>query len=149
MVTWQWHRFSELSAGALYEVLSLRQEVFVVEQRSAYLDADGRDRDAWHLTGRDARGELVAYLRLLPPGSQGEEPVLGRVVVRGSRRGEGLGRRMMELGIEKASRLYGGCPLRLSAQTYLETFYASLGFVAAGEPYDEDGIPHIRMVRHA
>jgi len=149
MITWQWQSFQDLSADALYEVLSLRQEVFVVEQRCAYRDIDGCDRDALHLTGKDAGGKLVAYLRLLTPRSPAEDPVLGRVVVLGSRRGGGLGRQMMTLGIEKASELYGGHPVRLSAQRYLEAFYASLGFLATGEPYDEDGIPHISMVRHA
>ena len=38
------HTFAELSGEELYELLSLRQRVFIVEQRCAYLDADGLDR---------------------------------------------------------------------------------------------------------
>ena len=37
--------------------------------------------------------------------------------------------------------------VRLGAQRYLEAFYASLGFEAVGAPYDEDGIPHVEMLR--
>jgi ElaA protein len=38
-------------------------------------------------------------------------------------------------------------PIRIGAQKYLERFYGELGFVRAGEDYDEDGIPHLEMVR--
>ena len=49
-------------------------------------------------------------------------------------------------GIRRARELYPGQAIMLSAQRYLKTFYGSLGFVVTGEPYDEDGIPHINMV---
>jgi len=39
--------------------------------------------------------------------------------------------------------------VRISAQTHLETFYASFGFVAVGPPYLEDGIDHTEMLRAA
>jgi ElaA protein len=49
-------------------------------------------------------------------------------------------------GIRRTREIYPGQPIKLSAQRYLENFYGSLGFVVSGEPYDEDGIPHINMV---
>ena len=57
-------RFSDLSTSMLYEILKLRCEVFVVEQRCAYPDIDGEDRDTWHLIGtmRDAPDKPVAYV---------------------------------------------------------------------------------------
>jgi ElaA protein len=41
----------------------------------------------------------------------------------------------------------GAAPAVLDAQTYAQAFYARFGFVAEGEPFDEDGIEHITMRR--
>ena len=51
MLHWQWKRFSELTLDELYRVLALREQVFVVEQKSIYQDADGYDFAAHHLLG--------------------------------------------------------------------------------------------------
>ena len=53
-----WFGFDNLPPRLLYGVMALRQRVFVVEQRSAYVDLDGRDPQARHLvavTEDDAR----------------------------------------------------------------------------------------------
>lgn len=142
-----WYEFQQLSPGLLYEILSLRQEVFIFEQNCPYKDMDGLDPHAWHLLGRNERGDLMAYLRIVAPGFKYREPAIGRVVTHKSIRGTGIGRELMIRGIEKAEELYRGSAIRLSAQLYAQSFYAQFGFSAVGEPYDEDGIPHIEMVR--
>jgi ElaA protein len=38
-------------------------------------------------------------------------------------------------------------PIRIGAQAHLEKFYGELGFVRSSDVYDEDGIPHIEMLR--
>jgi ElaA protein len=146
-VVLRWHTFGELGGGEIYEILALRQSVFVVEQRCAYLDADGRDRSSLHLCGRTAAGVLAAYLRLLPPGQKFAGPSIGRVITAPEFRGRGTGRALMEEGIRRAAELYPGIPLTLAAQIHLEGFYRSLGFIRSGMPYDEDGIPHVTMMR--
>ena len=40
----------------MYEVMQLRQEVFIVEQDCPYLDADGKDQQSHHLLGYDTEG---------------------------------------------------------------------------------------------
>ena len=50
-LTWVCKRFNELSADEMYTVLCVRQEVFVLEQECLYLDADGKDRNSFHLIG--------------------------------------------------------------------------------------------------
>ncbi len=147
-VRWQWSRLPALSPAALYAALAARQQVFAVEQECAYLDADGLDHHAWHLLGWDATGEarlLAAYLRLLDPGCRYAEPSIGRVLTAKSRRGGGLGRVLMREGIERCAALHAGLPIRISAQLYLEPFYASLGFDTVSGSYLEDGIPHVEM----
>lgn len=143
---WQTATFRALTGRALYEVLALRQAVFVVEQDCAYLDADGQDEGALHLLGTDG-GVLVAYLRILPPGEGRADAAIGRVITAASHRGLGLGRALMVQGLTEARRVHGDVPVFVSAQAHLAPFYASLGFVRCGEGYDEDGIPHLPMRR--
>lgn len=140
--------FHQLSLTELYALMALRQEVFVVEQKCPYLDADGKDLQAHHLMGYDEQGRLLAYSRLLPRGvSYPGYPSFGRVVTAPSIRGGGQGRPLMEKTLEWMERLYGRGTIKISAQSYLIPFYESLGFRIVGEEYLEDGIPHIGMVK--
>jgi len=139
--------FEALSGSELYEMLALRQEVFVVEQNCPYLDCDGKDLVSWHLLGRDAGGKLLVYTRLLPMGvSYPAYLSIGRVVSSPSVRGMGAGRDLMRKSIEMTRHLFGNHPIKIGAQTYLLAFYTSLGFQSTGEEYLEDGIPHTKMV---
>jgi ElaA protein len=148
MITWELFRFDEMTTDALYEILALRQAVFIIEQHCPYQDADGRDRNSHHLLGKDPEGRLVAYLRIVGPGFRFPEPSIGRVIVRSDLRGRGLGKVLMEEGLRSCTQLYPDRPIRLSAQRHLQTFYEKLGFalVGDGNPYDEDGIPHVEML---
>ncbi|MCP3143557.1 GNAT family N-acetyltransferase [Pyxidicoccus xibeiensis] len=151
MLRWQWKSFRELTLDELYALLALRQEVFVVEQRSIYQDVDGLDAASLHLLAHDdADGVpfLAAYLRILPPDVKFPgASSLGRVVTSPRARGRGLGRELVERGIARLDADFPTVPIRISAQHYLQRFYESTGFHAEGDVYDEDGIPHIEMVR--
>ena len=39
-ITWVEGTFEDLSVHQLYDVMNLRQEVFLIEQNTSYLDAD-------------------------------------------------------------------------------------------------------------
>lgn len=142
---WTLKKFSDLSNNELYALLQLRSRVFVVEQNCAYPDLDDKDQESWHWMGWN-KEELVAYTRLLPPGLAFKECSIGRVVTAPSVRGQGVGRTLMHHSIEQCRNLFGSGPIQIGAQRYLESFYQSLGFEIVGEPYLEDGIPHIHMV---
>lgn len=144
----EWHdrAFTELSIAELYEILHQRQRVFVVEQRCCYLDADGLDPGARHIFATRG-GALIAYLRVLPAGARYAEVTLGRVLTTPEARGEGLGRPLVERGVAAVRAHHGDVPVRIGAQAHLTAFYGSLGFVQDGEPFDEDGIPHVYMLR--
>jgi ElaA protein len=152
MIEWQWSRFADLSPAELYEMLALRQQVFVLEQACLYPDLDGLDVDAHHLLGWKTvagKRELAATLRCLAPGAKYDEMSLGRVATSASARGTGLGRELVAQGIACAERLHPGQAIRIGAQAYLEAFYGSFGFRTVSAPYDEDGILHIDMLRPA
>lgn len=140
----RWHEraFAELSVGELYAIVALRERVFVVEQDCAYLDADGVDPISRHLWA-EAGDELHAYLRIVPAFGKFDEISIGRVIVAPEARGTGLGKALMERGLASV----GPHPVRIGAQAHLEKFYGELGFVRTSDVYDEDGIPHIEMLR--
>lgn len=144
-LSWTCRRLEDLSALDLYAIIRLRNEVFVVEQQCVFQDADGKDLLAWHLCGWQD-GDLLAYARLLAPGDSYAEAAIGRVVTAPGSRGQGLGRALMREAIQRCGHLFGPGPLRIGAQQHLHLFYGSLGFRPVGEPYLEDGIPHIEML---
>ena len=146
MVNWTIKRFDELTLDELYNILQLRNEVFIVEQNCVYKDLDGKDRSAWHLLAVED-GKLVAYTRILPPGVSYNDPAIGRVVTSSLKRRSGLGRELMKRSIEACEKLFGKISISLSAQVYLQSFYESLDFIVVGEEYLDDGIPHIKMSR--
>lgn len=145
-VRWQWHAWAALSPDVLHAFLKLRSDIFVVEQNCVFSDMDGVDPACEHLTGFDREGRLLAYLRLLPPGVKMKEASLGRLVVAADQRRSGLARQAVQRGLERLHARFPGAPIRIGGQTYMERFYASMGFVTIEEPYLEDGIPHVHML---
>lgn len=135
--------FDELSPTELYAILKVRSEVFVVEQTCIYLDPDGKDEVSLHVY-LEEDGEIIAYMRVLPPGVWYEELALGRVLT--TRRGEGLGEKLVHAGIQAGFDAFGKGPIRIDAQTYTKGFYEKFGFIQVSDEYDEDGIPHIQML---
>jgi ElaA protein len=139
--------FDELTLLDLYSIIQLRELVFVLEQNCPYLDCDGRDPSSYHLMGKNSEGKLLVYCRILPPGiSYPEYASIGRVVSHTQFRNLGLGRELMSLAMEKVKLLFPDVPIKISAQQYLVSFYQDFGFLATGEDYLEDGIPHCAMV---
>ena len=148
---WMCKSFDALGSTLLYRILAARNAVFVVEQQCPYQDIDGRDPHSLHLVAHasDATDppQIAAYLRLLPPGLAYEEASIGRVLMASSHRGTGLGRELLARAIAIADVQWPSAALRIGAQAHLEAFYGAFGFVKASEPYDEDGILHIEMLR--
>lgn len=147
-IEWICKHHRDLGKEQLYALLKLRSDVFVVEQKCAYPDLDGQDLegDTHHLMGWED-DQLMAYLRLLDPESQGGDVVIGRVVTASAGRGKGLGHAMMEQALKQAEKHWPQVPIYLSAQAHLQGYYGKYGFEVAGEEYLEDGIPHIGMRR--
>lgn len=155
--------FDELTTVDLYHILKARSQVFVVEQNCPYQDMDELDFDCLHLIAHQNEA-LVGYCRIIPPEfnrlksnlsvadpaiktNHTSMPAIGRVLVLSEHRGDGLARQMMTQAIAHCRKKYGKKrPIIISAQTYLLSFYESLGFVPEGDYYLEDGIEHVKMV---
>jgi len=141
--------WSELTRDEFFELARLRTEVFFLEQRIDEPELDDRDRDesTEHVWITDERGP-AAYLRVIvdavvQPGNQDARRLVGRVVTRADRRGEGLSRRLLEHVIQQ----HGHEPMALHSQSYIQSLYAAVGFEAYGDEYVEAGIPHLSMYR--
>ncbi|MEL7123693.1 MAG: GNAT family N-acetyltransferase [Bacteroidota bacterium] len=146
-LTFKYLSFQELSLELLYQILALRQEVFVVEQNCPYLDADGNDQHSFHLVGFDENYKLVAYARVLPKGMTYKDYVsFGRVLSKGRNRSQGIGKALVKQLMREIDMQYGAIDLKISAQTYLIKFYEAFGFETVGEEYLEDDIPHVGMI---
>ena len=126
------------------EASQLRTEVFVEEQGiPAEMEWDAADQTAIHALVRNRMGLPVATGRLLQhaPGVGR----IGRMAVRRVLRGSNLGREVLR-ALVRAAKERGDREVLLHAQRTAEGFYARLGFVRRGEPFEEAGIVHIEMV---
>jgi ElaA protein len=132
----------ELDAATLYALLRLRLDVFVVEQRCAYPELDGRDLEPGtrHLWLARHREQPQAYLRLLTENDGSTR--IGRICSAVPARGQGLATRLVRAAVDLCP---AGGPIILHAQSYLVGYYRRLGFAPAGPEYLDDGIPHTPM----
>ncbi len=168
MLNFKFTHFSKLNTREIYQILALRQEVFMIEQNALFQDADGTDFNAYHLIGT-INGELCAYLRVYRDFADEQQAVphqklwvcskkftprpqsiyLGRVVVRPSHRGFGYAKMLMDEGIKQVEKTFGAVDIVISAQAYLKSFYEGYGFVQEGEVFILDNIEHMPMRRAA
>lgn len=136
----------ELAAIDLYALLKMRVDVFVVEQKCAYPELDGKDADALHLRLLDD-DTLLAAARILTPQDSGDRVRIGRVVVSPDHRGKRLGEAVMREALAACNARHPDHPVALSAQNHLRRFYEAFGFVPVSDVYLEDDIPHVDMIR--
>lgn len=141
--------FAQLQLLDLYELLWLRDEVFVVGQRiTAESEVDGLDPECVLVYGRlvddtgRPTGRVVATARLFE--LEGVVKV-GRVAVAPRLQRRGVGRLLMQYVHE----VMGDRPGKMSAQAHLRDWYSSLGWQAQGNTYMEADIPHVTMIRKA
>jgi ElaA protein len=142
-------RWADLDPLTLHDLVTLRADIFVVEQQCTYRDLDGRDVEPQteHLWTADETGPS-SYLRVLAdPGGIAR---IGRVCTRADARGRGLSRRLMTAALTGSEGLTVVLDaVVLDAQAHLADWYARFGFVVDGPRYVEDGIPHVPMRREA
>ena len=139
-----WHNFDSISKEELYDVLSLRQKVFIIEQDCFYEDLDYSDQEANHLLlYKD--NKLIGYSRVFPPGIKYDAASIGRIVTDLGFRGKGYGKDITQESIQFIKNNFPGSNISISAQYRLVNFYEDFGFKKEGSVYLEDDIDHIKM----
>lgn len=134
--------FNALTKAELYAMLKLRMEIFILEQRSFYLDLDNQDQIGMHVMGVDLNNSTLAcYGRIIVQQSVAK---IQRVCVDKNSRGTGLGSVLMDEMLSYIHSLSIN-KIKLDAQVQLQKFYSKYGFQPVGQPYDDGGVMHILM----
>lgn len=145
-MTWTLYTsFDDFIPRHLYDVLKLRQDIFIIEQDCIYDDIDGMDNKSEHLLLLNDEDGVIGYLRIVPPYIKFKEHSLGRIAIKKSYRGRELGKELVEKGIDRV-RTIGARSIRIEAQAHLEKFYKNIGFSTVSDIYNVDDIPHLQMI---
>lgn len=140
-------QFTRPEAPELFEkAMRVRQAVFVEEQAvPAEHELDALDDTAIHWIVQDPLDPLpVATARMFADPEISGAVRIGRMAVRKPYRGQGMGRVLLGAMLEEAAR-QGFTEAVCNAQTHALAFYQQAGFVAEGEEFMEEDIPHFFM----
>jgi YbgC/YbaW family acyl-CoA thioester hydrolase len=127
----------------------IREEVFVNEQGFALeIEKDAYDATSVHAVAYNRLGKPLATGRLLPTNLVHglKTSKIGRMAVHRVMRGSKLGSDIINSLITVA-RARGDEQILLGSQWNAQNFYVKQGFTAQGEPFDDEGMPHIEMVK--
>ncbi|MFE0556061.1 GNAT family N-acetyltransferase [Paenibacillus sp. NPDC058910] len=130
----------------LQQALDIRKDVFVLEQKVPIdLEIDDYDRldsDAHHVLIK-SEGQYAATGRITYYNKDSAK--MQRIAVRKPFRSKGIGRVLM-MALEAQARELKLQYSVLDAQVQAEAFYRKLGYeTISDEPFDDAGIPHVRM----
>ncbi|MFL5373770.1 MAG: GNAT family N-acetyltransferase, partial [Myxococcales bacterium] len=128
--------------------LSLRWTVFVEEQGvPPSMEVDEHDQKGAVHAIATWNGVPAATGRFVLDG-EGEAKI-GRMAVVDDVRGRGIGRALLAF-LEEQARARGAKKLLLWAQVQARPFYEKAGYrVVSDKPFDDAGIPHVAMEKHA
>ncbi len=130
------------SDNELKEAFQVRKMVFVEEQGiSEDLELDGNDSKALHMVVQYGE-RIIGTARVLFPSP--DVAKIERMAVLKTFRRKGIGSKIVSflngrLKTKKISKVI------VHAQCPAAPFYKSCGFVELGVPFNEAGIPHIKM----
>ena len=136
-------RFDELTIEELYEILKVRVDIFVVEQKCPYQELDEKDKNAYHIYLKE-NNQIMAYLSVIDAGISFEEVSIGRVLT--TERGKGFAKTIIREGIKISKELLKADKVKIEAQVYAQKMYEKFGFKPVSKEFLEDGIPHIQMI---
>jgi len=127
--------------------LDIRNTVFVEEQGVPVdMEIDAQDHGgATHFLGR-LNGKPVAAARICVFYGVAK---IQRVAMLVEARGNGHGAALVAHLMDHVRQKNLAPVIALDSQTHATGFYERLGFLSVGEPFDDAGIPHIRMETQA
>ena len=135
-------KFDELTTKELYEILKVRAEIFVVEQKCIYQDLDDIDYKSTHIF-LEEENEIIAYLRYFPKEDEKDTIQIGRVLTKSHKNGHG--KKLLELTLTHLKEV-NIKKVFIESQVHAIKFYEKFDFKITSDEYLEDGIPHVDMI---
>lgn len=129
--------------GLTADARLIRESVFIKEQGFEN-EFDGIDSLAVHVVVYE-NGSCAATGRLFKGDSDGTM-IIGRVATLSEYRRRGFGGGVIS-ALEDKAREAGAKRIELSAQVRAKGFYESLGYASTGELSDDEGVPHVKMIK--
>ncbi|MFJ7973297.1 GNAT family N-acetyltransferase [Psychrobacillus sp. NPDC096389] len=130
----------------LEKAFHIRKEVFVKEQgvplEEEFDQFDTLDGQCEHILV-NYEGQPVGTGRLRVVDGIGK---LERICILESYRKFGLGKVIVK-ALEEIANIKGLSKVKLHGQTHAEGFYEKLGYQTSSDVFDEDGIPHVLMIK--
>ena len=121
----------------------LRRQVFEVEQNVPRpLDRDAFDFNADHVVVIDESGACVGTGRAVRLDARTCQ--VGRMATAASHRKGGVGAAVLD-ALERMAELRGLREIVVHSQLPAVTFYGKRGYVAEGDTFLEEGVPHVKM----
>jgi predicted GNAT family N-acyltransferase len=131
---------SSQDLDALY---ALRRQVFEIEQNIPRpLDRDPYDFSADHVVALDEHGRCVGTGRIVRLDARTAQ--VGRMAVAADERERGVGAMVLE-ALERMATMRGLREIIVHSQLPTEQFYRNRGFAREGEPFLDQGVPHVQM----
>ena len=124
----------------LHAARKIREKVFIEEQ-GFEVEFDNIDESATHIL-LTIDGDPAATGRVFP--KEDGVYILGRIAVLPQYRGRALGKILVGK-LEKIAKSQNARTVVLSAQVRVREFYEKMGYVTIGDPYLDEGCPHIMM----
>jgi predicted GNAT family N-acyltransferase len=122
---------------------ALRRDVFETEQNIPRpLDRDPYDYSADHVVVFDEKGRCVGTGRIVRIDARTAQ--VGRMAVAKDVRKNGVGALVLE-ALERMAAMRGLSDVLVASQLPAESFYRNRGFVRQGEPFLDQGVPHVTM----
>jgi predicted GNAT family N-acyltransferase len=120
---------------------ALRRAVFEVEQNIPRpLDRDPFDYAADHVVAFDQAGRCVGTGRAVRVDARTCQ--IGRMAVAADHRRSGVGAAVLE-ALERMAALRGLKEIVVASQLPAESFYVHRGYAREGEPFLDQGVPHV------
>ena len=131
------------SAQDLDAGYTLRRDVFETEQNIPRpLDRDPYDYSADHVVVFDDGGRCVGTGRIVRLDARTAQ--VGRMAVAKDVRKHGVGGMVLE-ALERMAAMRGLSDVVVASQLPAEPFYRNRGFARQGEPFADQGVPHVMM----
>lgn len=128
-------KITDLTATEWWTIAKERVETFIVERFRPFQEFDKEDLSAYHILLKDSAGQLIGYSRLMVVD---DHLTMSHLFIRREMRRQGKGSYLVNFTLQTAQHLFPGKVMQIKAYSYLQPFFARLGFTSGRLPNKDD-----------